>query len=123
MSDFWKSYNWLTPKEAAAYLGVQDRVIRSWIKDSSLVALPAPEDGKLRIVQDFLVKGATEKDYSGPLEVLRGTVILLRDGGFSDEEAVNWLLSDNDSLGTTPLNALKAGRKKAVRRVAGALAE
>lgn len=122
MSEIWKEYNWLTISEAAAYLGVEAKAIRSWLKDVSLLALPSPEDGKLRIPQVFLVADESEGGYSGPLEVLRGTLILLRDGGFSDAEAMNWILSEDDSLGDTPLNALRAGRKKAVRRVAGALA-
>ena len=122
MSDIWKEYSWLTISEAAAYLGVEAKAIRSWLKDVSLLALPSPEDGKLRIPQVFLVAAESEGDYRGPLEVLRGTLILLRDGGFSDAEAMNWVLNEDDSLGDTPLNALRAGRKKAVRRVAGALA-
>ncbi|ADI68115.1 MULTISPECIES: Rv2175c family DNA-binding protein [Mobiluncus] len=122
MSEIWKEYNWLTISEAAAYLGVEPKAIRSWLKELSLLALPSPEDGKLRIPQVFLVPAESAGDYCGPLEVLRGTLILLRDGGFSDVEAMNWMLSVDDSLGDTPLNALRAGRKKAVRRVAGALA-
>jgi Rv2175c C-terminal domain of unknown function len=39
-----------------------------------------------------------------------------------EEGAVNWLLSDEDSLGTAPIDALRAGRKAEVRRVAQALA-
>ena len=120
MSEIWQDYTWLTLNEAAEYVGVESKVIRSWIKDLSLMALPSPEDGKLRIPQDFLVPATEEGGYHGPLEVLRGTLILLRDGGFDDEGAVTWLLSVEESLGDTPLNALKAGRKKAVRRIAGA---
>ena len=122
MSEIWKEYNWLTINEAAAYLGVEAKAIRSWLKDISLLALPSPEDGKLRIPQVFLVAEESGAGYCGPVEDLRGTLILLRDGGFNDTEAMNWVLSVDDSLGDTPLNALRAGRKKAVRRVAGALA-
>ena len=34
---------------------------------------------------------------------------------------MNWLLNEEDSLGTTPVAALQAGRKAEVRRVAQAL--
>ena len=122
MSEIWKEYNWLTINEAAAYLGVEAKAIRSWLKDTSLLALPSPEDGKLRIPQVFLIAEESGTGSRGPLEDLRGTLILLRDGGFNDTEAMDWVLSVDDSLGDTPLNALRAGRKKAVRRVAGALA-
>ncbi|WGD36480.1 Rv2175c family DNA-binding protein [Lysinibacter sp. HNR] len=57
-----------------------------------------------------------------PLSFLKGTLMVLEDAGFSNEEAVSWLLSDNDTLGTTPIEALRNGRKTEVRRVALALA-
>lgn len=112
MSDIWKEYSWLTISEAAAYLGVEAKAIRSWLKDVSLLALPSPEDGKLRIPQVFLVAAESEGDYRGPLEVLRGTLILLRDGGFSDAEAMNWMLSEDDSLGDTPQMLCGRGARK-----------
>ncbi|NRD07416.1 DNA-binding protein [Rathayibacter agropyri] len=57
-----------------------------------------------------------------PMTEIRGTAILLSDSGFTDEEAVEWLLSTEDTLGTSPILALRAGRKAEVRRVAQALA-
>ena len=57
-----------------------------------------------------------------PLPALRGTVFVLHDAGFSDDEAIDWLLAPEDSIGTTPLEALLAGRKSEVRRVARTLA-
>ena len=47
---------------------------------------------------------------------------MLADAGFTDDEAIDWLLDEEDSLGTTPIEALRAGRKAEVRRVAQALA-
>lgn len=117
--DIWNDLSWLTISEAANFLEVEPKTVRAWLKNTLLLALPHPEDGKLRIPADFLVKN---KDYAGPLEDLRGTLMVLADGGFSDEEAINWLFSEESSLGQAPLEALKKGRKKAVRRVAGALA-
>jgi hypothetical protein len=52
---------------------------------------------------------------------LRGTLVVLADAGFSDEEAMNWLLNEEESLGVSPVRALLAGRKAEVRRVAQAL--
>ena len=51
-----------------------------------------------------------------------GTVTLLADVGFADDEAVEWMLEVEPSLGTSPIAALRAGRKAEVRRVAQALA-
>lgn len=69
----------------------------------------------LVVPEEFLVDGAPVKD-------LRGTLILLADDGFSDDEAMEWMLSTNELLGTTPIDALRSGRKAEVRRVAQALA-
>ncbi|MET0481042.1 MAG: Rv2175c family DNA-binding protein, partial [Mycetocola sp.] len=53
---------------------------------------------------------------------LRGTLVVLADARFTDEEAMEWMLSTEESLGTAPIDALRAGRKAEVRRVAQALA-
>ena len=78
------------------------------------VLLGARIDGVLKVPAAFLVDGE-------PLHELRGTVLVLSDAGYSDDEAIVWLLSEEDSLGTTPIDALRAGRKAEVRRVAQAL--
>ncbi|KNY04509.1 Rv2175c family DNA-binding protein [Microbacterium sp. GCS4] len=57
-----------------------------------------------------------------PLPSLRGTVIALQDAGFSDDEVVDWLLADEDTLGRSPIAALLAGHKSEVRRIARTLA-
>lgn len=56
-----------------------------------------------------------------PLSSLRGTVIVLQDAGFSDDEAIDWLLGYEDSMGRAPISALLAGHKSEVRRVAQTL--
>ena len=57
-----------------------------------------------------------------PLTDLRGTLVLLADDGFSDDEAMQWMLEVDDTLESSPIAALRAGRKAEVRRVAQALA-
>jgi len=47
---------------------------------------------------------------------------VLHDAGFSDDEAIDWLLTAEDSIGAAPIEALRAGRKSEVRRVAQTLA-
>ena len=46
---------------------------------------------------------------------------VLKDSGFTDEEAMRWLLEPEESIGIPPIEALRAGRKAEVRRVAQAL--
>ncbi|SDS52331.1 hypothetical protein SAMN04489719_2514 [Agrococcus carbonis] len=53
-----------------------------------------------------------------PMSEVRGTLLVLLDLGFTEDEAIDWLLGDDDALGTTPIDALRQGRKAEVRRVA-----
>ncbi|MBP2379227.1 hypothetical protein JOF42_002722 [Microbacterium phyllosphaerae] len=57
-----------------------------------------------------------------PLSSLRGTIIVLQDAGFTDDEVIDWLLAADEELGRSPIDALLAGHKSAVRRVARTLA-
>ena len=104
---------WLTIPELVDLLGIGVSKIRRLIEDRSLLARRI--DGVWRVPQDFIRDGE-------PLPELRGTLILLADARFSDEEAMDWLLEQEESLGTSPIEALRAGRKAEVRRVAQALA-
>lgn len=119
MSEIWVEQEWLSFVEACAFLGVEVKQLRAWIKDGSLLCLVNPQDHKPYVPKAFLVKHAK---HAEPLDSLKGTITLLRDCGFSDEESVRWLFQENDSLGETPLQALRSGKKKAVRRIASTLA-
>lgn len=115
----WEKYTWLTINEAAEYLGVEPKRVRSWVKERSLITGKMAADQPQRIVKDFLVNAPS---YRGPLDTLPGTLTLLADGGFTDDQALDWLLSEDESLGQSPLAALQAGKKHQVRRIAAALA-
>ncbi|NUL44853.1 DNA-binding protein [Cellulosimicrobium funkei] len=58
----------------------------------------------------------------GPLEPLKGTISVLRDARFSDDEAIRWLYTADESLPGRPIDALREGRKTEIRRRAQALA-
>ncbi len=103
---------WLTIPDLVDLLGVPQGRVRRLIEERSLLALRL--DGVLKVPADFLKDGE-------PLGEVRGTVIVLHDAGFSDDEAVHWMLADNEILGVAPIDALRAGRKAEVRRVAQAL--
>jgi len=104
---------WLTVPDLVELLGLTPSRIRKLIDDHHLLATRV--DGILKVPAAFLRDGA-------PVPELHGTAIVLADAGFSDAEAVEWLLGEEDSLGTSPIAALRAGRKSEVRRVAQALA-
>ena len=55
------------------------------------------------------------------LASLHGTLIVLHDRGFTDDETIEWLLTPEESIGLAPIEALRAGRKSEVRRVAQSL--
>lgn len=86
--------------------------VRRLIEDNVLAATRV--DGVLKVPADFIHEGE-------PLHSLQGTIVLLRDVGFESDELVQWLISDEESLKTSPVDALKAGRKAEVRRIAQAL--
>lgn len=57
-----------------------------------------------------------------PLHSLQGTLMLLHDAGYSDEEAIAWLFDEDTGLDVAPIHALRSGRKSEVRRTAQSLA-
>lgn len=104
---------WLTIPDVVDQLGVGVSKVRRLIEDRHLLARRI--DGVWHVPDVFIRDGQ-------PLPELRGTLILLADAGFSDEDALEWLLEDEELLGTSPIEALRAGRKSEVRRTAQALA-
>lgn len=104
---------WLTIPDLVEQLGLTQSKVRRLIEDRRLLAVRV--DGVLRVPAAFVRDGE-------PLHELRGTLMLLADAGYSDEEAMRWLTHEDDTLGIAPVEALRAGRKAEVRRVAQALA-
>lgn len=103
---------WMTIPDIAERLDLKLSQVHRLIEEHALLA--ARVDGVLRVPTAFV--GETE-----PLRDLKGTVVLLLDAGFSEDEALEWLIGDESSLGTSPVLALQSGRKAEVRRVAQAL--
>lgn len=103
---------WLTIPDLMEVLGLNQSQVRRLIEDNVLAAKRV--DGVLKVPADFIQDGE-------PLQALQGTIVLLRDVGFEGDELVDWLISDEESLTVSPVDALKAGRKAEVRRIAQAL--
>ncbi|MDN4639498.1 Rv2175c family DNA-binding protein [Agreia sp. PsM10] len=104
---------WLTIPDVAELLGSTPGRVRKQIEEHSLLAIR--RDKVLVVPEVFLRDGE-------PLPELKGTIIVLLDSGFSPDESMQWLLEEEESLGVAPIDALLAGRKAEVRRVAQALA-
>ncbi|QKJ21187.1 DNA-binding protein [Microbacterium hominis] len=105
--------DWLTLPDLVEILDEPLGRVRRLLDESHLVG--SRRDGVLKVPAVFLQDGR-------PLSSLRGTVIVLHDAGFTDDEAIDWLLSAEESIGIAPIEALQAGRKSEVRRVARTLA-
>jgi hypothetical protein len=104
---------WLTVPDVAEILGLPIGKVHRLLQEHSLIGIK--RDGILNIPAEIIVDGE-------PLHSLKGTVSVLLDAGFTLESACEWLYTENDSLETTPMAALLAGRRAEIRRLAQALA-
>jgi hypothetical protein len=104
---------WLTMPDLVEVLGEPLGRVRRLIDEHYLVG--SRRSGVFAVPSVFIVDGH-------PLSSLRGTVIALQDAGFTDDEVVDWLLADEETLGRSPIAALLAGHKSEVRRIARTLA-
>lgn len=87
--------------------------IRRMIDENFIAAVRI--EGVLSIPAEFVTD-------EGSLPPLRGTLLVLRDAGLSNDQAVSWMLSHNDELDDRPIALLLRGNKSAVRRATQALA-
>ena len=103
---------WRTLPDVADSTGSDVQRVRQALRDGQLLALRI--DGVLKV--PALLVGP-----EGPVKGLTGTLTLLRDAGYSDEEACRWLFSAEDTLPGTPAQALADNRGTEVKRRAQAL--
>jgi hypothetical protein len=104
---------WLTLPDVAERFGVQVTRIRQLLRDNQLIAVRRGENNALQIPAGFIQDDHTIKG-------LTGTLTLLKDAKFTDEEALRWLFTPDDSLPGTPVDALRENRGTEVRRRAQA---
>lgn len=107
--------DWLTLPEVAEHLDVIVTRVHKMIKEKHLLDVRRGERNVRYVPREFL----TEK---GILKSLHGTIVVLADSGFTDEEILRWLFTADESLPGRPIDALHAGRKAEIRRRAQALA-
>lgn len=117
---------WLPLPDVAERLGTDVGRVRRLVQDRQLLALYGA-DGIRRIPERFLVE--TDGRWQ-PVPALAGTLVLLADAGYTDEESVRWLLTPDPTLtpqgwagegAPAPIDLLAAGQKTEVRRRAQAL--
>jgi excisionase family DNA binding protein len=100
---------WLSIQEVAERLGITPGKVNRLLEEHKLIAIK--RDGQLMIPAELIVDGE-------PLASLRGTIILLQDSGYSIDEAIEWLYTDSEVLGQSPIASLLEGKKAPVRRLA-----
>lgn len=105
--------DWITFPDIAERWGIPVTRVHNLVNDRRLLA--ARIAGVRQIPALFLTE-------TGPVESLRGTAMLLQDAGFTDEEAIRWLYTVDETLPGRPIDALRDGRKTEIRRRAQAMA-
>ena len=109
------SSHWLTLPDLAEAIGEPLTKIRDWIREGRLVAVERGTPRVKSVPGEFVHDGELIKGLSGALTVLA-------DAGYSAEESLRWLLSDEPSLPGRPVDLMAAGRHHAVKRQAMTLA-
>lgn len=104
---------WLTLPDLVDVLDEPLGKVRRLIDEHHLIG--SRRSGVFAVPSLFIVDGR-------PLSSLRGTIIVLQDAGFSDDEVIDWLLEEEETMGRAPIAALLAGHKSEVRRIARTLA-
>jgi hypothetical protein len=103
----------LSIPEVAQRLGVPVSRVHQLVRDGHLLAIR--RNGALAIPEEFLGDDTVVKG-------LAGTITVLRDGGYDDQEIVRWLFEDDPSLPGTPIEALRGNRGREIKRRAQAMA-
>lgn len=124
--------DWLTLPDLAEILGVEVGATRRMVEERRIVGIRRGSPKTFQVPARFVVPehladpgNARTPSLAGGVAVLtslQGTLNVLADGGFSDEEAIGWLFSVSDELGQVPIEELRAGHKARVRQAAQALA-
>jgi hypothetical protein len=103
----------LSAEAVARLLSIPTSRVHQLVRDGQLLSVRRDKD--VVVPADFLVGDEIVKGLSG-------TIILLRDGGYTDAEILRWLYEHDESLPGTPVEQLKAGRHREVKRRAQAMA-
>ena len=106
---------WLTLPDAADLLGIDVVKARQLIRDRKVLAVRRGEPSRLEIPAAFIHEGAVLKGLPGLLTVLG-------DAGYTDDEAMLWLFTVDDTLPGSPVQALAENRGTETKRRAQALA-
>ena len=106
--------DWLTLPDVAERLNLPITKVRQLVKDRQVVAFRRGERKILSVPAAFISGDQV-------LKGLPGTLTLLAVNKYTDEEALRWMFTADDTLPGTPVQALTENRGTEVRRRAQAL--
>jgi hypothetical protein len=106
---------WLPLPDLAERLGETVSTLRQWVRERKLVVVERGTPPIKQVPSDLVRDGHLVKGLAGALTVLR-------DAGYSDREALRWLLTESAALDGRPVDLMAQGRDVAVKRHAMSLA-
>lgn len=93
--------------DIAEDLGIVVTKVHQLVRERTLIAVRL--DGVVRIPAEFVQDGEVVKG-------LPGTITLLTDAGYADQEIIDWLFREDESLPGAPITALRENRGREVHR-------
>lgn len=100
--------------DVAERTGRDIMAVRQLLKDGKVIGSRRPDDDILCLLADQL------DDEGNPVKHLPAVITLLRDAKYTDDEALRWLTTSDDSIPGTPLQALRENRGTEIKRRAQA---
>ncbi|MCX2747988.1 Rv2175c family DNA-binding protein [Arthrobacter sp. MI7-26] len=107
--------DWLPLPDVAELLNVSITKVHGLLDERAVVAVRVGERNIRSIPALFIQDGHV-------VDSLKGTIAVLGDAGYTDEELIAWLFTADESLRGRPVDALREGRKTEIRRRAQSLA-
>ncbi|WP_442789367.1 Rv2175c family DNA-binding protein [Kitasatospora sp. NBC_01302] len=106
--------DWMYLPDISERWGVLVTEVRQMVKDHKLIAVRRGPNRSLQVPAAFITD-------DGLVKHLAGTLTVLRDGRFTDEEILEWLFTEDPSLPGSPIQALQENRGTEVKRRAQAM--
>jgi Rv2175c C-terminal domain of unknown function len=106
---------WLALPDLAELIDEPLSKVRQMLREGRLVAVARGTPPVKQVPAELVHDGRLLKGLAGALTVLR-------DAGYTDIEALRWLLTEDEALPGRPVDAMAQGRDTAVKRRAQVLA-
>lgn len=101
---------WLAVPDIMELTGASFAEVKTWLRDREIIGARRGPNKAVYVPETFLTE-------QGPVPALRGTITVLADGGYRDEEIIAWLHEADESLqGGSAIASLREGNKTEVRR-------